>query len=472
MKRKLLYWLCSFGLIAGWSCSKSDDSNQIVEPDKPTVDEPSTATQLVANWNLEEDIDLSKVEKAEAGKWRYLGGWNESNAAVTQESLRGVNGSRCLAIIAESEDVDVMFGQKITGLDPAKPYKATARIKTEGIAQGKGGNICLDYLWAPASEGVTGTKDWTSVTLEIDEIPADSTITLCLRLGSTANSSQGVAYFDNISLKENTDLYIRESEHIRLMVDKKYVSISDAQIDTWLGNLDKVYEAYVELFSGRKPFEGKVITLRSAVIGAWAYAGNPVQWNQDYISSALLAVGKGDWCFGIMHELGHDFAPYISNATYAFDWNEELFANFRMYYALEKLNATVITDANILLPDGSTKTETKTYVGAELKQLYKSETTNCYDRTIGANKAVEMGNALCYKLIHIKEKYGWELYIKAFDELYKVPRNETEESGMTQWDKFDYFMSVLTKQAGEDIYANNFTSAELGTIRTYLQTQQ
>ena len=77
MKRKLLYWLCSFGLIAGWSCSKSDDSNQIVEPDKPTVDEPSTATQLVANWNLEEDIDLSKVEKAEAGKWRYLGGWNE-----------------------------------------------------------------------------------------------------------------------------------------------------------------------------------------------------------------------------------------------------------------------------------------------------------------------------------------------------------------------------------------------------------
>ena len=83
-----------------------------------------------------------------------------------------------------------------------------------------------------------------------------------------------------------------------------------------------------------------------------------------------------------------------------------------------------------------------------------------------------MGNALCYKLIQIKEKYGWELYIKAFDELYKVPRNETEESGMTQWDKFDYFMSVLTKQAGEDIYANNFTSAELGTIRTYLQTQQ
>lgn len=141
-----------------------------------------------------------------------------------------------------------MLGQKITGLDPTKPYKATARIKTEGIAQGKGGNICLDYLWAPSSEGVTGTKDWTSVTLEIDEIPADGSIVLCMRMGNTANSSQGVAYFDNISLKENTDLYIRESEHIRLMVDKKYVSISDSQIDEWLLKLDKVYEAYIELF--------------------------------------------------------------------------------------------------------------------------------------------------------------------------------------------------------------------------------
>ncbi|WP_196017016.1 hypothetical protein [Alistipes senegalensis] len=470
MKKQILYWLCVIAPIAGCSCSVSDGT-PVVEPEKPSVVNPS-GSQYVANWNMEEDVELTKSQQAVPGKWSYLGGWNESKASVSQESLRGVNGSRCVAIIAEQEDVDVMFGQKITGLDPAKPYRATARVKTEGVGAGKGGHICLDYLWAPASEGVTGTKDWTSVTLDIDEVPADGSVTLCLRLGSTANASRGVAYFDNVSLKENTDLYIRESEHVRLMVDKKYVSISDARIDAWLGNLDKVYEAYVELFSGRKPFEGKVITLRSAVIGAWAYAGNPVQWNQDYISSALLTVGKGDWCFGIMHELGHDFAPYMANATYAFNWNEELFANFRMYYALEKLNATVITDANILQSDGSTKTETKTYLGGDLKQLYKSETTNCYDRTIGANKAVEMGNALCYKLIQIKEKYGWELYVKAFDDLYRVPRNETAEKTMTQWDKFDYFMSFLTKHAGEDIYANNFTSAELETIRAYLQTQK
>lgn len=470
MNRKIVHPLCILALVAGFACSKSDSGTPIVEPEKPPVDDPS-AVQYVANWNLEEDIDLSLAESAETGRWRYLGGWMEERATLSQESRRGVNGSRCIAIIAQ-QDVDVMLGQKITGLDPTRPYKATARIKTENITQGKGGNICLDYLWAPASEGVTGTKDWTSVTLEIDKVPADGTLVLCMRLGSTANSSQGVAYFDNVTLKENTDLYIRESEHIRLMVDRKYVSISDSQIDAWLEKLDRVYEAYEVLFSGRKPFEGEIITLRSATIDAWAYAGNPVQWNRDYISSALLTVGKGDWCFGIMHELGHDFAPNMSNATYAFNWNEELFANFRMYYALEKLNATVITDASILLPDGSTRTESKTYVGTELRQLYKSETTNCYDRTIGANKAVEMGNALCYKLIQIKEKYGWKLFIDVFDELYQLPRNQTAENAMTQWDKFDYFMSVLTRHAGEDIYANNFTTAELNTIRTYLQTQK
>ncbi len=455
------------------ACSKSESSEFPDEPLPPTIPvTPGTATQMLANWNFEEDIELTKAAEAAVGKWSYLGGWNEAKATVSQENLRGVNGSRCLAIVGSS-DVDVMFAQKVTGLDSTKPYKVTGRIKTEGIAQGKGGNICLDGLWGASSAGITGSKEWTSVALEIDEVPADGTVVICLRLGSTAASSQGVAYFDNVSMLENTDLFIMESraKHVRLMIDKRYVSISEEKIQEWLDNLDKVYECYVELFSGRKPFEGKTITLRSAIINAWAYAGNPVQWNQDYISSSLVMVGKGDWCFGIMHELGHDFAPYISNASYEWNWNEELFANFRMFYALEKLDAVVITDANILRPDGSTYTETKTYVGADLKELYKSETPNCYDRTIGQNKAVEMGNALCYKLIQIKEKYGWELYRKVFDDLYKLPRNQQREQEMTQWDKFEFFLSYLTKHVGHDIL-QDFTAAELNTIRAYLSTQK
>lgn len=60
-----------------------------------------------------------------------------------------------------------------------------------------------------------------------------------------------------------------------------------------------------------------------------------------------------------MHEIGHNFAPYISGATYAWNWNEEIFANFRMFYALEKLNAKVITTASVVQADGSFESQEK-----------------------------------------------------------------------------------------------------------------
>ena len=226
-----------------------------------------------------------------------------------------------------------------------------------------------------------------------------------------------------------------------------------------------------EMATGKVPFDGKIISIRSKEIDAWAYAGNPIQWNKNYIYESLQTIRRGDWCFGIMHEIGHNFAPYISGATYAWNWNEEIFANFRMFYALEKLNAKVITTASVVQADGSFESQEKTYTGSELLQLYKSETDNCYDRTIGAGRAVEMGNALCYCLIRIKETYGWELYQDVFEELYSIPRDEEQEKNMNQWQKFEYFLSFLTKHAKADTN-ELFSKQELQVIKSYLSTQQ
>ena len=452
------------------------DSIQV--PDLPATDNgqaPVVPTgpkkNFVTNGDLEEDISVEMAEEAVEGEWRYIGGWNPGAAQVAQADGKGVDGSRCLSIIAVNEDTDVMFAQKVTGLTPGGCYKATAKVKTDMITGGKGANLCLDYLWAPASEGVTGSvSKWKTIHLDVDDVPESGEVTLCLRLGSTAASSSGLVYFDDVRMYENDDLYIRSSEHLRLVIDKKDVTVSDEIIDEWLSNLDKVYECYKELFSGMVPFEGKITTIRAATIDAWAYAGNPIQWNRDYIAETLSTVRNGDWCFGIMHEIGHNFAPYMNNATYTFDWNEELFANFRMYYALEKLDATVITTASVPQEDGTYRSQQKTYVGAELKNLYKSESTNCYDRTIAAGNAVEMGNALCYKLIEIKERYGWDVYKKAFNELYQLPRNEEEEKSMNNWQKFEYFLSFLSKYAGQNVHSC-FTELELNTIQTYLQNE-
>ena len=326
--------------------------------------------------------------------------------------------------------------------------------------------------WAPTSGALTGSHSkWQDLVLEIDDVPENGEIILCLRLGNTAAASRGLAYFDDVVLKENQDLYIRTSKHFRLVVSQDLVPISDQLIDEWLANMDDVYECYKELFRGKVPFDGKIISIRSKEIDAWAYAGNPIQWNKNYIYESLQTIRRGDWCFGIMHEIGHNFAPYISSATYAWNWNEEIFANFRMFYALEKLNAKVITTASVVQADGSFESQEKTYTGSELLQLYKSETDNCYDRTIGAGRAVEMGNALCYCLIRIKETYGWELYQDVFEELYSIPRNEEQEKNMNQWQKFEYFLSFLTKHAKVDTN-ELFSKQELQVIKSYLSTQQ
>ena len=442
----------------------SDNGSSPVPPSGPKKN-------YVTNGDFEGDISLVIAKEAVAGEWRYLGGWNPDAAQVTHADGKGVDGSRCLSIIALNQDTDVMCAQKIIGLVPGGYYKASAKVKTDMIIGGKGANICLDYLWAPSSAGLTGSNSkWKSISLDIDDVPESGEITLCLRLGSTAASSSGLVYFDDVKMYENEDLYIRSSKHLKLVIDKKDLTVSDDVIDGWLANLDKVYECYRELFSGMVPFDGKITTIRAATIGAWAYAGNPIQWNRDYIEQTLSMVRRGDWCFGLMHEIGHNFAPYINDAAYTFDWNEELFANFRMYYALEKLNATVITTASVPQPDGTYKSQEKTYVGTELKTLYKSETSNCYDRTIAVGNAVEMGNALCYKLIEIKERFGWDVYKKAFYELYQLPRNEEEEKSMNNWQKFEYFLSFLSKHAGQDVHSC-FTTSELNTIQTYLQNE-
>lgn len=454
-------------LCATVSCSSS--KNPIEFPD---IDEENpggvTETNLVSNYDFEKDIDLAISSTAVGEKWSYIGGWNETKAKVEQLDNRGVNNSRCLAIIALTDDVDVKVAQKITGLKANTPYRITARVKTENVTNGKGAHLSLDYLWAPTSEGIVGTQNWTTVSLDIDEAPQSGEITLCLRLGNTSAASRGVAYFDNIVVKENTNLYIRESDHVKIVVEKSNVSVSDAVIDKWLGNLDKVYLSYKEFFNGRVPFGGRKMLVRQMNgIPAWAYAGEPIQWNGDYISSELLSLNQGNWSFGIMHEIGHNFASHIGNGNRSWNWDEELFANFRMYYALDKLEGAALMTASV--PDGKggyTNVE-KLYRGTEIQDLYKSESTYCYDRTLGANLTDIRGESMIWTLIRIQEKYGWDIFMKAFDEIYKLPPNSVEENTWSSWQRFEYFLTFLSKYAGEDV-RSTYTQNELNLIKIAL----
>lgn len=457
----LVFTLCCALLVFGCGKDGSDDGNEGGKPINP----PTGTDQLVVNGDFELPVNIDKTTESVVGEWRYIGGWNSEAATIKYEQSRGVNGSKCMVIVASKNETDVAITQKIKGLDPNKAYKATARIKTEGVSSGYGAGLSLEYLWAPTSVGVTGTSDWTTATLEIDNVPASGEITLCLRLGNTSSSSSGVAYFDNVFLSENTSLYTKESEHVKLVINKSELSISDAQVGTWLSNLDKIYDSYKELL-GHVPFEGRKNSIRSKQIDAWAYAGEPIQWNKDYVSSELLSVANdGNWSFGIMHEIGHNYASYIAGGNESWNWNEELFANFRMYYGLSQTNGTVVMSFNELV-DGKYQNVKYKYVGTQIKDMYKSKTDGGYDKTLGAGKP-SSGDAEMYTLVRIQEKYGWQLFKDTFKELYELPRNTAQEQMWTAWQRFNYFMGFLSKHAGEDVLTT-YTARELQLIEESL----
>jgi len=253
------------------------------------------------------------------------------------------------------------------------------------------------------------------------------------------------------------DYYVQESNHIKLEIDPNLLSISSNQVDAWLSNLDRMYDQYVDLMSGFVPYQGNKITIQSVSgINAWAYSGNPVQWNSNYVSSTLTSfVTNGDWSFGIMHELGHDFNGNFSGfgtGNTSYDWNEEIFANFRMYLAMTK-----VTDATVDMRG--------IRHGAEIADYYKFD----YDCKTGNNEPLT-SDALMWTLIRIGDHYqkngdhGYWLFKQAFEIINTTPRNETEEQSWTDWQKFNYFLDILSSCAGVDV-RETYSTEELKLVQ-------
>ena len=104
---------------------------------------------------------------------------------------------------------------------------------------------------------------------------------------------------------------------------------------TMLPMMDTAYERIAEL-TGVKPYDGKVIVLQESPPNPyWAYAGNPVILNGDYVAKTLAEVKEGRLPFGWIHEMGHDFDVngdwYIWNGAAA-----EFQANFKLGFVVEQ----------------------------------------------------------------------------------------------------------------------------------------
>ena len=398
----------------------------------------------------------------QSGEW-VIGGNPAAGAAAEYLADGGVDSTGCIHI-SSPERTEFYVSHKLTGLDTASLYRMSAKVMTKGVKDGRGAILRVntdksDQIWN-ASEFIYGDTPWKEV--YIDFVPAaDGTAEICCCLGNfggtyNGGTACGEVWYDDVKVTKTTgeQIYFRPGKHVSLALDRDKVSISDSVADAWLANLDKVYESYVDLI-GDCPYDGRnimVLTTPGMEAGYWALAGNPILWNSHTdISGNLSKIEtEGDWIFGILHEIGHTFSPGTVADNGRWNWNDELFANFRMSYALEACGGTVIMR------------DTK-YTGAEIMDYYKI----FYDETIGSGVAKNNGDALHYTFLRIKEKYGWDIFKTAFRELYAADP-ETMEDLRGDYEKMLFFLKYVSAAAGEDVTETCYTPQELKLIEQSL----
>lgn len=434
------------------------NNNGEPEEEEPEEEEPAPEVLKVEipNWDFEQECDFTGAK----GVWKKQDGWHGHNAEVTYEPTGGYKSSACVKIKCINETTDVPVTQTVTGLQIGKLYELSAMIKTTGVTKGWGGNVCLygPNVWT-RSDKRTGTTGWEKSSVLF--VAEQESVSLGIRLGFSAGDSNGTAWFDNVELQTPTNMYHRESEHVELFLDEVLVQeakISNAKMDAWLKKLDQAYEAYCELFPFFVPFKGRKMIILNDEIDAWAYAGYPILWNRDYVKPTLLEIKNyNNTCFGILHEMGHNFAPgNYRDGEFAetggnyncWNWNEELFANFRMYYALGVHNFPIYLDG-------------KTYMGHEIDSKYKVDAENSWKN----NNDLD-GAGMMWPLCQAVKKWGWEPFKATFEELYNLPQSQS--AGDSKWSKIRYFFNVFSKHAEvDDALEELLTSEQISRLQTW-----
>ena len=86
-----------------------------------------------------------------------------------------------------------------------------------------------------------------------------------------------------------------------------------------------VYNAMGQLY-GKFPFNHETIYYEAREnVGAYAFAGNPIVWNNECCIDYFVNNVYSDACFGTIHEMGHDF-----DQTVLGELNHEMMANFAL----------------------------------------------------------------------------------------------------------------------------------------------
>ncbi len=483
---------------ADWlECIATDGAIQITVQ-ASTLDTEREAIIVLSNdtYNISDELALTQeagvaapIELSNSDFEQGLQGWsinrygNGSQTKVEVVNGEGEGGSKALRISQAAADGKccVAVERTLTGLKPDEMYRMTARMRYSNIAEGCGAVIFSpnDRQYWNASEWTKGSKNsWTTATVDFmtdDNGQAKISCALGFWLSTIAGGgyATGTVYYDNISISKVTsrEHYMRESEHMRIYFLADRTSVTDEAADTWLKKVDAMYEAYEDLV-GAVPHDGRklaILTSYGVYSGYWALAGYPILWNAnhgDMDETINEATTRNTISFGLMHELGHvfnvNYTPKGGKRYYSnWDWNDEMFANFRMQYGLEMTGNAVYQKGN------GDKTQ-QIYRGREILNMYKQD----YDQTLPKGKLND--NAIHYLLARLagEEFIGWEPFKRTFREI-------TTKSCpySNKYDMFTYFVNTLSKHASEvhgkeyDLLNDKecFSDADIAAIKAQLK---
>jgi hypothetical protein len=98
-----------------------------------------------------------------------------------------------------ADDIRLCRAQSVS---PDTVYRLYAEIRTEDVHGGKGATLSIDNFSLDGSfvysEPLTGTNDWTPVTLTFRTADAQTSVLLALRLGGYSEESYGRVWFQNV----------------------------------------------------------------------------------------------------------------------------------------------------------------------------------------------------------------------------------------------------------------------------------
>lgn len=455
---------------------------------RSTIVELRNNGKIMQSIAINQEAGKSVVSLANGDFENGLEGWsrrdygNGSAAKVEIVNGEGENGSKALKISqsASNGKCSVAVERTITGLEPDQMYRMTARMKYSDIANGCGAVIFSpnDRQYWNASVWTSGSSNgWTTAIVDFmsdDNGTAKISCALGFWLSTIANGgyATGTVYYDNVTIAKVTpnEHYMRESKHIRIFFDAAKTSVTDVATDAWLKKVDDMYEAYEDLV-GVPPLDGRKIAILTSFgmySGYWALAGYPILWNAnhgDMDETINEATTRNTISFGLMHEMGHVFNvnyTYNGKRYYSnWDWNDEMFANFRMQYGLEMTG-------NAVYQRGNGDSSQKVYRGRDILNMYKQD----YDATLPTGRLND--NAIHYLLARLADDniIGWEPFRRTFREI-------TTKSCpySNNYDKFTYFVDMLSRHASNvhsrpiDLLKDKscFSDADIAAIQKQLK---